>query len=568
MLRSVRAILACVSSAAALSCYGGVGSNDAAPGGDETGGTGGVATAGTGEESGSGSDSGTPTEDPPDVSLVGRVGLRRLTIDELDATIRDLVGDDTRPARAFVPEDLATPFDNDYTTQVASQALIDGAESLARDVAARLVADPQRRAEVVGCTPTGPDDAACMESFVRSFGRRALRRPLADDEVVAFASLISYAEETGDFWAGAEAAFAAFLQHPEFLYRVEIGEPVEGEPGLHRLGPFETVTRLSYFLWGTMPSDDLLDEAQLALDEGRRLDPADVRALAEQMLEDDRARAQVDRFHALWLGYRNLPYEDALAVPMRAETRALLDRVVFEEQRPWRDIFTADETFVTPSLAEHYGLPAPADGNGGWVAYADDPRRGLLSHGSYLSNGVTGEDTRLVMRGLAVRTRLLCGEIPPPPPNVNADDEPEGESPCKWDRYWEYREPGCIDCHQWVNPIGWGLEQYDQFGRFRELDNAGCELEPHAVGEIQGLGTFRGPGELGALLAESSTVTACFGEHLYRFAVGRSELDADDRGIVTAWLEAGGEAVRLHELLLHFVSEDAFVYRREPEEEG
>ena len=564
MLRCRPAILACVCSAGALACYAGANGNGAASGAD-TGSTGDVASEGS---SGTDTDDATPDEDPPEAELVGRVGLRRLSIDELDATIRDLVGDDTRPARSFLPEDLATPFDNDFATQVASQALIDGAESLAQDVAARLVADPQRRVEVVGCTPAGPDDVACMESFVRSFGRRALRRPLQDDEVASFVSLQSYAEETGDFWAGVEAALSAFMQHPEFLYRVEIGEPVPDVPGLHRLGPFETVTRLSYFLWGTMPSDDLLDAAELAADEGRRIEPDEVRALAEEMLADERARVQVDRFHALWLGYRAMPYDDELAVPMRAETRALFDRFVFEEQRPWREIFTAAETFVTPSLAEHYGLPAPADPDGDWVAYGDDPRRGLLSHGSYLSNGVTGEDTRLVMRGLAVRTRLLCGEIAPPPPNVNADDEPTGESPCKWDRYLPYLEPGCGECHQYVNPIGWGLEQYDQLGRFRELDNWGCELEPHAVGEIEGLGTFRGPGELGALLADADVVRECFGEHLYRFAVGRSELDVDDRAIVTEWLAEGGDELRLHELLLHFVGDDAFVYRREPEEEG
>ena len=508
---------------------------------------------------GSGSEDGTP---PPPADLVASAGLRRLSIHEYDNTVRDLLGDDTRPAATYLPEDARTPFDNDYTKQTASAALVDGAEALAMDVAARLLADPARRDAVVGCTPSGPEDSACATSFVESFGRRALRRPLTDEEVASYVGLFGFAGQAGDFYVGVETTLWALLQDPEFLYRVEIGRPATDGSGVVRLDNFELVSRMSYLLWGSAPDDRLLDTAEEAEIASRDLDAEEVRTLAVEMLADPRGAEQLYRFHALWLGFDELPHDPALAADMRLETAALLERVVFEDAGPWNDILLAEETFLTPSLAEHYGLPPPASAEGGWVPYGTSGRRGLLSHGTFLVNGGKFEDTSPVFRGLAVRQRLLCQTIPPPPANVNIDDALMSESPCKWDQYLATLQDGCIGCHSQFNPAGWGLEEYDKQGRFRTADPAGCEIGEHANGEVPGLGSFRGPGELGALLAPSDDLLHCLGTQLVRFATGRGEPAPEDVALAAALLADRGADLRFDELLLDLVSSPTFAFRK------
>jgi hypothetical protein len=248
---------------------------------------------------------GPPPGDVPtaeEAAEVGVSGARRLTALEYRNTVFDLTGVDVTQAELILPTDERTPFDNDYTRQQASEALIKGAELLAGDVADAVVSDPTLRAGVVGCEPSGPDDLACFRSFLESFGRKALRRPLSSAEVDRFATLLDYSVETSDFWLGVNAAMRALLQHPEFLYRVEIGEPVAGSPGLRKLGDHEIGARLSYFLLGTTPPDFLLDAA----DAGELTDPAGLAAAAEQLWDDDRARLRMARFHAMWLGYSQL----------------------------------------------------------------------------------------------------------------------------------------------------------------------------------------------------------------------------------------------------------------------
>jgi hypothetical protein len=536
-------------------CYRGAGADDGDAASDDDDGS---SSADGADETSTDGDA----EPPPSAEIVGPGGLRRLTVHEYDESIARLLGDSTRPARAFLPEDPRLPFDNDRDVQVASSALVDGAETLAIDVAARFVADEDRRAAVVGCTPAAAVDDACALEFVSALGRRALRRPLSADEVESFTALMTYAEETGDAWLGIETIVGAVLQHPEFLYRIETGEPVDGEPGLFRLRPHEIAARLSYFLVGTTPDDRLLDLADAAVAEGRAIAGDELRAEAERLLADPLARGQLDRFHAMWLGYEMMPHAPELSDPMRAESRALIERVVFDEQRPWVDLLTSDETWVTAALAEHYGLPAPSDPAGAWIAY-DDARAGLLSHGTFLANGGAFGDTSPVMRGLAVTRRLLCQVPLPPPPEVDADDEPGEEGMCKWDRWSAPREPACIGCHAQWDPFGWGLESYDAEGRYRVEDDAGCELAPYTTVDAPGLGTFSGPGELGALLADDEGMRTCMTTHVLRYALGRTELVSEDQTLLESLLVDRGPELALHELFLALVTSDAFRYRKE-----
>ncbi|MBL4688726.1 MAG: DUF1592 domain-containing protein [Nannocystaceae bacterium] len=542
-----------------MGCYQGL-NVDAAAGDDSPG----PASEGSASSGGTGDDTSSP---PDDASQVPFAGLRRLTAAEHDATLRDLIGDELGDSVLFLPEDPRTPFDNDYTTQTPAQSLVSGADLLASDAAARLVADAPRLATVVGCQPNGPDDAECFESFVRTFGRRAFRRPLSDDEVEQYMEMAAFAVERDDFNEGVEAALRAMLSAPSFLYRVEIGEPVDGVEGVFALEDYEVATRLSYFLWGTTPSDELLDEA----DAGRLSSPDGVATAVGWMMEDERALDRVTRFHALWLGYERLPGDYELVAAMESENRALMQRVIFDEQRPWQDVLRLEETYASDLLASHYGIPLPGSETPQWTSYGDTGRKGLLSGGSFLSIGQKFGDTSPTQRGLLIRTRLFCMNVPPPSPDLNVDvDEPPGdpENECKWERYAAHREEGsaCAACHALFDPIGFGLEAYGPLGELRTHEPGKPECEVYAQGNVAEAGDFSGPGELADRVLESGAVNRCVSTQLYRFAMGRYELDEADLEAVKRLTENLGDGdFRFDTLVEELVASDAFLYRRTKE---
>ncbi len=495
---------------------------------------------------------------------VAPAGLRRLTVAEYDATVSDLLLDDTRPAARFLPEDLLTPFDNDFRNQDPSAVLVQGAETLAGDVATRLVADVARRDQVIGCAPSSPTDDVCLRSFVSAVGRRAYRRALAPAEIDDLALLGStIAAEQNDFHQGVDVIVRALLQAPQFLYRVEIGEPVAGQPGLFALDGYEVATRLSYLLSGSTPDDALLAAAEA----GALASPDDRAAHAARILALPRARAHVDRFHAMWLGYDRLSVAPDLAQRMRAETAALLGRVVFDEQRSWLDLFTATETYVDDVLAAHYGLPPPGSAAPVWAGLSGTGRQGLLSHGTFLSSASNPGDTSPTKRGLLIRDRLLCSPVPPPPPDVPADMPPDpGIAECKWDQYAAHREKGtCAGCHAQMDPIGFGLENYDKEGRYRAHDDGKPQCAISGEGELVGAGTFRGPAELSDLLVEGGALEACATRHLLQYALGH-EVGPDDASLEQELGEAFTVAGhRFDALLIALVRSDAFTYRLELE---
>jgi hypothetical protein len=489
----------------------------------------------------------------------GPTGLHRLSRIEYDNTLADLLGDNTRPGFAALPEDVNDPFDNDFSTQQVSGALIAAAETLAAGAAARLIADTTKRSKLIGCTPTGAGDTACLESFVRAFGRRAFRRPLTDEEVAGYLGLSSFAVEANDFYVGVDLVLRAFLQDPNFLYRVETGTAVPGKTGLYVLGDYEIGARLSYFLWGSTPSDGLLDMAAagaLSTESGRR-------AAAAQLLADPRGIARVKQFHAFWLAYDQLPVAADMASAMRAETDALVERVLFERHGDYFDLFNATETFVNDTLATHYGLPAPGSATGAWVPYGSSPRRGILSHGTLLAAGAKFDDTSPTLRGVFVRNRLLCQTIPPPPPTVAVDQPPVATaSNCKVDRYAAHRAGGCAECHNKTDPIGFGLENYDRTGAYRTADKDNPQCTISGDGEVVGLGTFNGPAELAELIAGSGNLESCLVTQLYRMALGRRESagDASTLTKLTDGFKQNGRA--FDKLLVEVIADPAFIHRQ------
>lgn len=489
-------------------------------------------------------------------------GARRLTRTEYDDTIRDLLNDDARAGFQKLPEDVNDPFDNDYQTQKVSAGLIEAAETLANTAAERAVSDPSVRDALVPCTPSAPDDAACLAAFVSSFGRRALRRPLTTEEVDEYvAQLLPFSIETGDFYVAVRLTITALLQDVEFLYRVELGEELPEKPGVFKLNDYEVATRLSYFLLGSTPPDWLLEKAG-----ARELGTVEsVRAAALELMDDPRVKARVERFHALWLGFHQLPHDEELVSELRGETQALIERVVFDEPTDYFELFRSQETFLTDYLAGHYGYDAPT--GDGWTSYPD-ARRGILSHGSVLSAFGKFADTSPTQRGIFIRTRLLCQAIPPPPPDADSDNPPEAvEGDCKTDQYAAHAQGGCYDCHKMMDPIGFGLENYDNQGRYRTHDDGKPECIIAGDGAIDGVGEFNGPAELGELIIDSGHLERCIVTQVYRLAMGRQEKSEDGPHIeaLEARFAAGGHA--FDELLIDIVSTESFGLRKEEEAE-
>jgi len=514
---------------------------------------------GSGGVSGSGGSGVTPPGSP----LASASVARRLSRAEIDATVRDLLGDATNPGSRFLAEDEYTPFDNDYTRQTASAALIDSLEATADDIAARVLA-PAARSRIVACTPSGAGDAACFRQVIETVGRRLFRRPLSEPEITAYLGLQSFATENNpsvphDFYTAVELMLRSMLQDPEFLYRIETGTPASA-PGILRLNSYEIATRLSYLLVGSAPDDRLLD---LAKADGLA-DPAARRAEATRLLADPRARDQVQRFHAMWLGYRAIPGSADLLAAFDAETTKLIDKIVFDQPQSYLTLFSSDQTYVNDLLADQYGLPRPA-GGAGWVAYGASGRAGILSHGAVLAAFSKFSDTSPTQRGILVQTRLLCNVVMPPPANVNVDQPPPATaSACKLDRYAAHRTvASCAVCHSNLDPIGTGLEQYDIGGKFRTHDDGHAECPLDGAGTLPGYGTFNGPAELGQKLIDSGKLERCVTEHLFRYAVGRALYPAEQGAVDRLAGEFKASDYSLTDTLLGYVANDRFALRQE-----
>ncbi|HEV8547720.1 MAG TPA: DUF1588 domain-containing protein, partial [Polyangiaceae bacterium] len=288
------------------------------------------------------------------------------------------------------------------------------------------------------------------------------------------------------------------------------------------------------------------------------------RTLATGMLDDDRAKSALHRFHAMWLGYRSIPASAELAAAFNLETTHLIDRVVFEDSHSYLELFTSKETYVNDLLADQYGLSRPKNGEG-WVSYGSTGREGILSQGSVLAAFSKFSDTSPTQRGIFVQTRLLCSSVAPPPANVNVDQPPsEGDSVCKFDRYAEHRKSSsCASCHDNLDPIGFGLEQYDIGGKLRTHDDGHPECEISGDGELPGYGTFSGPGELAEKLVGSGELSTCFVQHFLTYALGRS-VKPTETGVVSelaGGFEDGDHALK--QLIIDYAASDRLALRRE-----
>ncbi len=490
--------------------------------------------------------------------------LRRLTRREYNNTVRDLLGDSTNPASTFVTDAVVGHFDNNtgspVTLSMASEYM-EAALTLAE------TAVTNRLAMLAPCTASAADDA-CARSFIQGFGKRAFRRPLTTAEVTRYFMLFSTFKQGADFANGARIVIATMLQSPNFLDHHERGETPKGGATTVALTPYETASRLSYFLWNSMPDAALFQAA----DSGA----LDLHAQVTRMLADDKAKAGIIGFFTQWmdldqlaplrrsLGGRMGDVSTVIKTAMRQSTEAFVNHVMWQGDGKLTTLLQSPLSFVNASLASTiYGMPGVT---GDTLQRVDlDPARyaGLLTQPSLLTLHAQSDSTDPVHRGLMVRQRFMCQEPPPPPSTVSA--APPQRLPGQTTRQAylaHHADPFCAPCHLLMDPVGLGFENYDQVGRYRTKEGAS---PVDASGEMKFSqdmdGTFTGAIELSGKLAGSGQVRTCFTNYWVRYATGGL---TDDLGCFVSGLSdgLGAQGTDIRKLVIALATSESFRSRK------
>ena len=427
------------------------------------------------------------------------------------------------------------------------------------------------RSRLFVCTPShASEEAACAERILSTLARRAFRRPVTAGEVEDVLSFYASGRRTGSFDRGIEMALRRILVSPHFLFRVEPDPPGVPPNTPYRLTDLELASRLSFFLWSSIPDDELRSLAT----QGRLSDPDVLEAQVARMIADDRATALVRNFAGQWLYLRNVPFatpdndifgefDENLREAFWRETELFFESTV-REDRSVLDLLTADYTFVNERLARHYGIP---DVYGNWfrrVTLTDDTsvRAGLLGKGSTLLVTSYATRTSPVLRGKWILDNLLGTPPPPPPPDVPAlQQQKEGKTLSMRAAMEEHRKnPVCASCHARMDPLGFALENFDAIGRWRTADGTADPID--ASGVMPDGTPFRGPTEFReALLGRSDDFVRTVIEKLLTYAVGR-DLEYHDAPAVRAIArQAASDDHRWSSVILGVIQSEPFQMR-------
>ena len=494
--------------------------------------------------------------------------LKRLRTWEYHASVRALLGDTIEFPIALRSDLVRASFSSISATLDCQEAVgLEAYETIALDAAAQaFAADPSPLA-AVDCAPASIEDA-CLQTFLATFGHRAFRRPLDDEELNTYLALTRRLNDVfeGDLVKATELTVAAFLQSPYFLYRVELGQPTETASERRKYTPHEMATRLSFVLWGTPPDDALL----AAADAGELATAASVRAHAERLLADPRAEESLARFWREHLNIdrltlTNFPKSDStypqatadLYAAMRAEGRAMARQLV-QPGANALDFLTYGEAVVEAPLAEHYGMPAPPEEGAARALPAD--RRGYLTSGLFLTTMAHPDKTSPTRRGKFVLERFLCQPIAPPPPNVDVSlpEVPEGEATRRDLLEAHATDPACAGCHIQMDPIGYALEGFDGIGQVRGMDNG---LPIDSTGTLDGV-PFEDATSMIDILAANERLPGCVTRQTMRFVMGQLESPAQQPYLdaLTADFVASNHEYRT--LIVNVVASDAFRFAR------
>jgi hypothetical protein len=498
----------------------------------------------------------------------GPAPLRRLTQSEYNATVRDLLGDSTQPADAFPPDQKIGDFTNTAVALNVPPLLAQAYQSAAEQLAATAVMDLK---SLMGCDPASAGEDTCANQFIGGFGKRAYRRPLAVDEQAALFGVYQSNRSGATFGNGIQAVLEAVLQSAPFLYRVEFGDSVQAAGNAVPLTAYEMASRLSYFIWGSMPDHALFDAA----DAGQLATKAQLAEQARRMLQDPKARASVEQFYTQWLTLKEVTEvaKDATTYPeftptlqaaMQQETIAFIDWVIWQSDATMQTMLTAPVSFLNAELAGLYGVAGVTGTTLQKVDLDPSQRAGLLTQPALMS--VLGKPDRSspVLRGKFVRERLLCQTISPPPSNIviTPPQATPGVSTRQMFSMHDKVEP-CKSCHTLMDPIGFGMENYDGVGKWRTIDQ-GQPVDPSGALTASDVdGPFRGAVELAHNLAQSREVSDCVVTEWFRYALGRGETVEDACTMADLKASFASAAFNIQELLVAITQTDAFRFRPE-----
>ncbi len=432
-------------------------------------------------------------------------------------------------------------------------------------------ADTPSRRRIFVCEPArAADEEACAARILETLARRAFRRPATGGDLEALLAFYREGRAEGDFRAGVRRALESILVDPEFLFRIERDPPGAAPGTAYRLRGVELAARLSFFLWASIPDDELLEAAVT----GRLSDPDGLEAQVRRMLADERAGTLVTNFAAQWLHLRRMrtvapdvnafpAFDENLRAALIRETELFVTSQL-REDRGVVELLTADYTFVDERLARHYGIPGVYGPRFRRVRWTDGRRRGLLGHGSILTVTSLATRTSPVVRGKWILENVLGAPPPPPPPDV--PELPEraggGEAASLRARLEAHRaNPACSACHARMDPLGFALENFDAVGRWRETDGGGVPID--ASGALPGGAVFDGAAGLrGVLRGRRGEFVAAFTEKLLTYAIGRGVEHYDRPAVRAIVREAADDDYRWSSIVLGVVRSLPFQMRR------
>ncbi len=507
--------------------------------------------------------------------------LARLTNEEYLNTLRDLVAPLELKELPELPRQNATGgFANNWEGQVVTDRLVEqverGADAVARTVHAGLA-----QLSLSKCPPSGEaEEKACVESFLDAFGERAYRRPLHEAEREAALAFFDKSRTDHGFDLGFQMLVQGLVQAPQFVYRVEFGEPTN-DPDVFKLSGHEVAARLSYLLWDTMPDADLFEAAR----KGKLDTAAGVAAQVERMLADPRGRATARDFSNQFMDLEHLAtklspskknaqmfpnYNEATATALLEGLEAFAEDALMGENGGLRKLLTSQKAWVNEASAPVYGLTGLRGLDLVEVDLPDQQRRGLLTQAGLLA-GLSHETVQAsVLRGVFVMEKILCQKPPPVPEGLTFDPPTLDPSKPKTNRQilvedHEAQGGACQSCHSFIDGIGFAFENYNAIGAWQD-EEAGLPIDP--TGELMGTSDVDGKYTDGALpmidaLATSGQVAQCFVEHWHRYAMTRSAVESDgcDIARLTDKVVEGDDS--LGGLLRGLVSSPSFRYRRQ-----